>query len=190
MEIMLSRLPDGFELLASTANAPIAAMFTIRQKRFYAIQFHPRSDAYRRKGGRYSCRILCTTICGCGSDWTSQVQLSVMPLSGSALKSAMEQRIYSRLSGGVDSSVVAALLHRAIGDRLVCVFVDTGLLRKNEGDEVMATLGAGLGVRIERVERGAADFLPPSLDVSDPEEKRKRIGNLFIEIFEAVRWSV
>ena len=171
-------LPDGFELLAATANAPIAAMYN-PAKSFYAIQFHP-EVTHTPQGGQILSNFV-HEICGCGDQWTSS---AIINDAIERIRAQVgEQRVLLALSGGVDSSVVAALLHRAIGDRLVCVFVDTGLLRKNEGNEVMAALGAGLGVRIERVNAGDRYFSALA-GVSDPEDKRKRIGNLFIEIFE------
>lgn len=174
----VNRLPDGFVRIASTANAPLAGM-AHEERRWYGIQFHP-EVTHTRQGERILRRFV-FDICGCEALWTT----------GNIIEDRIAQiraevgsdEVLLALSGGVDSSVVAALLHRAIGQQLVCVFVDTGLLRLHEGDQVMATLAEHLGVRVIRVD-AAARFFELLKDVIDPEQKRKLIGNAFVEIFE------
>jgi GMP synthase (glutamine-hydrolysing) len=172
------RMPEGFSVMASTETAPIAGMAD-EQRCFYGVQFHP-EVTHTRQGQRILERFV-HEICGCGALWTA----------GNIIEDSIEQiraqvglgEVILGLSGGVDSSVVAAMLHRAIGDQLLCIFVDTGLLRHHEGDQVMATFAQHMGVRVVRVD--AEDrFMSALAGVSDPEEKRKIIGNLFITIFE------
>ncbi len=171
-------LPPGFCVMASTDSAPIAGMAD-EQRRFYALQFHP-EVTHTRQGNRILERFV-KTICGCESHWipgniiTDAIQKIRQQIS--------DEPVLLGLSGGVDSSVVAALLHRAIGDKLTCVFVDNGLLRLNEGDQVMATFAEHMGVQVVRVSAEDA-FLSALQGVTDPEQKRKIIGNLFIKLFE------
>jgi len=185
----VEELPPGFEIIASTESAPLAGMED-HGRRFYGLQFHP-EVTHTRQGRRILERFV-HQVCGCGSDWTagSIIDDSIARIRGQV----GGDRVLLGLSGGVDSSVVAALLHRAIGDQLTCVFVDHGLLRKNEGDQVMATFGRHLGIRVVRV-NAEQRFLSALEGVEDPEEKRKIIGRLFIEVFEeeagrleGVRW--
>ncbi|MDX1514247.1 MAG: glutamine-hydrolyzing GMP synthase [Gammaproteobacteria bacterium] len=172
------RLPPGFELMASTDNAPIAGMMD-EARGYYGVQFHP-EVTHTRQGMRILARFV-HEICGCGELWTPS---RIIEDSIANVRSRVKDgNVLLALSGGVDSSVVAALLHKAIGDQLVCIFVDNGLLRQDEGDQVMATFARHLGVNVKRVD--AEDrFLAALEGVEDPEEKRKRIGRLFIEIFE------
>jgi GMP synthase (glutamine-hydrolysing) len=172
------KLPNGFMAIASTENAPLAGMAD-EARRFYGLQFHP-EVTHTRQGSRILKRFV-RDICGCNALWTA----------GNIIEDSIEQvrqlvgkeEVILGLSGGVDSSVVAALLHRAIGDQLTCVFVDNGLLRLHEGDQVMATFAEHMGVKVIRVD--AEDrFLTALKGVDDPERKRKIIGNLFIEVFE------
>jgi GMP synthase (glutamine-hydrolysing) len=146
---------------------------------FYGLQFHP-EVTHTRQGGRILERFL-FEICGCEALWNPG---SIIDDSIDKMRMQIgEGRVVLGLSGGVDSSVVAALLHRAVGDRLVCIFVDNGLLRMHEGDQVMATFAEHMGVNVVRV--NAEDrFLKNLKGVADPEQKRKIIGNLFIDIFE------
>ena len=185
----VNSLPPGFKLIASTGSAPIAGIAD-EGRGFYGVQFHP-EVTHTRQGARIVRRFV-YDICGCASSWTpaaiidDSIERVRREVGGGDILLA--------LSGGVDSSVVAALLHRAIGDRLTCIFVDNGLLRLDEGDQVMSAFAGHLGVKVLRVD--AEDrFLAALAGVSDPEEKRKRIGRTFIEIFEeeaakldGIRW--
>ncbi len=171
-------LPPGFKLMASTDSAPIAGIAN-EEKHFYGVQFHP-EVTHTQQGQRILERFI-HSICGCGADWTpgnivDDVIIQVREQVGS-------DEVILGLSGGVDSSVVAALLHKAIGNQLTCVFVDNGLLRYQEGDQVMATFAEHMGVKVIRVD-AEQRFLGALQDENDPEKKRKIIGNLFVEIFE------
>ncbi|MFO1406999.1 MAG: glutamine-hydrolyzing GMP synthase [Steroidobacteraceae bacterium] len=171
-------LPPGFKVIASTPDLPIGGMAD-ESRRLYALQFHP-EVTHTRQGTRIYERFL-RGICGCDASWNAG------NIIGDAIARVRAQvgpgKVLLGLSGGVDSSVVAALLHRAIGDQLTCVFVDHGLLRHHEGDQVMAVFARNLGVRVIRVD--AADrFYAALAGVTDPEAKRKIIGRLFIEVFD------
>ena len=171
-------LPAGFKLIASTDNAPIAGMAD-ESRHFYGIQFHP-EVTHTRQGQRIIERFL-HDIAACAALWTAD---NIIEDSITAVRQQVgDDEVILGLSGGVDSSVVAALLHRAIGDQLTCVFVDNGLLRLHEGDQVMAVFAEHMGVRVIRVD--AEDrFLAALQGEADPERKRKIIGNLFVDIFE------
>ena len=182
-------LPPGFKLIASTGTCPIAGMAD-EERRFYGLQFHP-EVTHTRQGTRIIGRFV-HDICGCDSLWTPSniIEDGIEHIRAQVGK----DEVLLGLSGGVDSSVVAALLHRAIGDQLTCVFVDNGLLRLDEGDQVMATFAKHMGVKVIRVD-AEARFLDALARVDDPEQKRKIIGNTFIEVFEEeaskltnVRW--
>jgi len=171
-------IPPGFKATASSPNSPLAAMED-PSRHFYGVQFHP--EVTHTLQGQEILRRFVRDICGCPGDWTAGNIVS------DAIDHVREQvgdgKVLLGLSGGVDSSVVAALLHEAIGDQLVCVFVDHGLLRHNEGDQVMDLFAEHLGVNVIRV--NAADrFFGALKGVTDPEEKRKIIGGQFIEIFD------
>ena len=174
----VEELPPGFIASASTNTIPLAAMGDER-RRFYGVQFHP-EVTHTAQGMRLLERFG-REICGCDALWST----------GNIIEDAIERvreqvgkgKVLLGLSGGVDSSVVAALLQRAIGEQLICVFVDHGLLRAGEGDQVMSTFAAHLGVRVIRVD-AAARFLAALAGVSDPEAKRKIIGRTFVDIFE------
>ncbi len=174
----VEKLPTGFKLIASTKDAPISGMAD-EDRQFYGLQFHP-EVTHTKQGQRIYQRFV-LDICGCQGLWTpgniitDQIE-HVKELVGS-------DKVILGLSGGVDSSVVAAMLHRAIGDQLTCVFVDNGLLRLNEGDQVMATFAENMGVKVIRVD-AEQRFLKSLEGEVDPERKRKIIGNLFIKIFE------
>ena len=171
-------LPPGFRLMASTDSAPIAGMAD-DSRGLYGVQFHP-EVTHTRQGGRILKRFV-VEICGCDALWTPG---NIIEDSIGTIRSQVgDEQVLLGLSGGVDSSVVAALLHRAIGEQLTCVFVDNGLLRYQEGDQVMATFAEHMGVRVIRVD-AEHRFLHALKGVSDPEQKRKIIGNLFIEVFE------
>ncbi|HGX93203.1 MAG TPA: glutamine-hydrolyzing GMP synthase [Candidatus Tenderia sp.] len=171
-------LPDGFKLMASTDSAPIAGIAN-EAKRFYGVQFHP-EVTHTHQGLRILERFI-HTICGCASDWTPDN--IVEDAIAHVRQQVGDDEVILGLSGGVDSSVVAALLHKAIGDQLTCVFVDNGLLRHKEGDQVMATFAEHMGVKVIRVD-AEQRFLDAMAGESDPEKKRKIIGNLFVDIFE------
>ena len=174
----VAELPPGFKLMASTESAPIAAMAD-EERRIYGLQFHP-EVTHTRQGVAIYARFL-HQICGCGSAWTSA---NIIDATIDDVRARVGQdEVVLGLSGGVDSSVVAALLHKAIGDQLTCIFVDNGLLRYCEGDQVMAQFADHMGVHVIRVD-AEGRFLAKLEGVSDPELKRKAIGNLFIEIFE------
>lgn len=171
-------LPEGFELMAETASCPIAGMYH-REKPFYGIQFHP-EVTHTLQGKRIFEHFL-LELCGCGLLWTPA------HIAEDAIRRVRDKvggdKVLLGLSGGVDSSVVAALLHKAIGDQLTCVFVDNGLLRKNEGEQVMDMFDSNMGVRVIR--SNAEDlFLGRLQGIDDPEQKRKIIGNTFIEVFD------
>ncbi|MDH5300722.1 MAG: glutamine-hydrolyzing GMP synthase, partial [Gammaproteobacteria bacterium] len=171
-------IPTGFKLMASTESAPIAGIAN-EDKNFYGVQFHP-EVTHTRQGKRIIERFV-HEICGCEANWNSS------NIAEDAIRTIREQvgsdEVILGLSGGVDSSVVAALLHKAIGKQLTCVFVDNGLLRHKEGDQVMATFAQHMGVKVIRVD-AEKRFLDALAGENDPEKKRKIIGNLFVKIFE------
>lgn len=171
-------LPPGFTTIASTDSAPIAGIAD-EARAFYGLQFHP-EVTHTRQGSRILQRFV-RDICGCQSLWTPEriIEETIRDVRARVGR----EKVLLALSGGVDSSVVAALLHKAIGDQLTCVFVDNGLLRLHEGDQVMTTFATHMGVKVVRVD-AEQRFLAALSGVADPEEKRKRIGGLFIEVFE------
>ena len=180
----VSRLPAGFKTIASTDACPSAAMAD-EERKIYGVQFHPEVTH-----SEYGTTILCNflfSVCGCAGDWKMEdfiertVKRYETELAGKTVLCA--------LSGGVDSAVAAALIHRAVGDRLTCVFVDHGLLRKGEGDGVEKVFSGGFGMRFLRVD--AEDrFLSKLAGVREPERKRKIIGEEFIRVFEDVREKI
>ena len=174
----VTRAPQGFSVTAKTDRIPIAA-FGDDARRWYGVQFHP-EVTHTKQGGVLLKRFV-TEICGCQTLWTP-ANIIEDQLARVRARVGSDEVILG-LSGGVDSSVVAALLHRAIGDQLTCVFVDTGLLRWQEGDQVMATMAEHMGVRVIRV-NAAERYFAALRGISDPEAKRKIIGRLFVEIFD------
>ena len=174
----VTEMPAGFKLIASSEACAIAAMAD-ETRHFYAVQFHP-EVTHTTQGTAILARFA-HDICGCGHDWNMHDYL------GEAVASVQAQvggeDVLLGLSGGVDSSVAAALIHRAIGDRLTCVFVDHGLLRLNEAEQVMHTFAQNLGVKVIHVD-ASAEFLAALKGVSDPETKRKIIGRLFVDVFQ------
>ncbi|MYD76367.1 MAG: glutamine-hydrolyzing GMP synthase [Gammaproteobacteria bacterium] len=171
-------LPSGFRAVGRTPSCPYAIVAD-ETRHFYGVQFHP--EVSHTVQGRDILSRFIHEICGCGSDWTpaniihSQIDL--------IREQVAREHVVLGLSGGVDSSVVAALLHEAIGDQLTCIFVDTGLLRLNEGDQVMQVFAEHMGINVLRV-NAEEEFFSRLEGVAEPEAKRKIIGNLFIEIFE------
>lgn len=170
-------LPAGFQATASTASCPFAAV-SDEQRKFYGVQFHP--EVTHTTQGTALLSNFVHNICGCAGLWTSE---HIIDLRVEQLRQQIgDEKVLLGLSGGVDSSVVAALLHKAIGDQLTCVFVDNGLLRLNEGDQVMAMFAKNMGIRVIRAE--AEDrFLSALAGEAEPERKRKIIGREFIEVF-------
>jgi len=172
-------LPPGFKTMASTPSCPIAAMAD-EDRGFYAVQFHP--EVTHTLQGRAILERFVHGICGCGTDW---VMGDYIAEAVEAIRAQVgSDDVILGLSGGVDSSVAAALIHRAIGDQLTCVFVDHGLLRLNEGDMVMDMFARNLGVKVIRVD-AVDDFMGKLAGVADPEQKRKIIGKEFVEVFQA-----
>ena len=174
----VAKAPPGWTVTAVTDRIPVAAM-ALEEKRWYGVQFHP--EVTHTKQGQTLLRRFVSEICGCKTLWTAAHIIEDQ--IARVREQVGSDEVILGLSGGVDSSVVAALLHRAIGEQLTCVFVDTGLLRWNEGDQVMAMFAEHMGVKVIRV--NAADRYFNALEgVDDPEAKRKIIGNLFVEIFD------
>ena len=171
-------MPSGFKLMASTEACPIAGMAD-ESRRFYGVQFHP-EVTHTRQGTKLLQRFV-HDICGCRGDWNMPDYVA------EAVARIREQvggeEVILGLSGGVDSSVAAALIHKAIGERLTCVFVDTGLLRLDEGAQVMDTFAKHMHVKVVHV-NAADDFYAALEGVADPEEKRKIIGRHFVEVFQ------
>ncbi|OMG63697.1 ribosome biogenesis GTPase Der [Stutzerimonas balearica] len=172
-------IPQGFHILASTPSCPIAAMGD-DTRGYYGVQFHP-EVTHTKQGGRILSRFI-LEICGCEALWTPS---NIVEDAIAQVRAQVgDANVLLGLSGGVDSSVVAALLHRAIGDQLTCVFVDNGLLRLHEGDQVMAMFAENMGVKVIRAD-AEAQFLANLEGEADPEKKRKIIGRTFIDVFDA-----
>ena len=173
------RLPQGFRITGHTPSCPIAMMEN-SAKRFYGIQFHP--EVTHTKQGRALLNRFVLDICGANPSWTMPNYIDEAMAKIRAQVGGDE--VILGLSGGVDSSVAAALIHRAIGDQLTCVFVDHGLLRLDEGKNVMQMFAQNLGVKVVHVD-ASAQFMAKLAGVTDPEQKRKIIGAEFIEVFDA-----
>ncbi|MDY7101873.1 MAG: glutamine-hydrolyzing GMP synthase [Actinomycetota bacterium] len=177
----IAEAPEGFVVTASAPDAPVAALEE-RDRRFYGVQFHP--EVVHTPHGQQMLERFLHDVCGCGTDWTmSSVIESQMAL---VREQVGDGRAICALSGGVDSAVAAALVHRAIGSQLTCVFVDTGLMRLGEGDQVVETFRRHQGIELIHVRAGDR-FFDALAGVLDPEEKRKSIGELFIRVFEDAR---
>ena len=175
----VSALPSGFKLMASTANCEIAGMADER-RHFYGLQFHP-EVTHTTQGAAIFKRFV-QDICGCTGDWNMP---DYVDEAVAAIRTQVgTDQVILGLSGGVDSSVAAALIHKAIGDQLTCVFVDHGLLRLNEGKQVMETFAQHFGMNIIHID-ASEQFLGQLAGVTDPEAKRKIIGKEFVEIFQA-----
>lgn len=175
----VAQIPDGFRVTASTPSCPIAAM-SWEEKRFYGVQFHP--EVTHTLQGQRILEHFVLEICASQRNWTPA--RIIEDQIERVREQVGDRHVLLGLSGGVDSSVVAALLHKAIGDQLTCVFVDNGLLRKNEGDQVMETFANHMGVRVIRVD-AEEQFLSRLAGEAEPEAKRKIIGNTFIDVFDA-----
>ena len=174
---LVTGAPAGFETVASSKNCPIAAIAN-DQAKMYGIQFH--AEVRNTQYGLDILRNFAFKVCGAKADWSMSdfIDLQIAEIR----KTVGDKKVILGLSGGVDSSVTATLLHKAIGNQLTAIFVDHGMLRKNEGDEVMAALNRDLGVNIIRV-NAQERFLNKLKGVTDPEQKRKIIGKEFIEVF-------
>src|SRR5574343_620758 len=175
----VTKLPEGFKLMASTPSCPIAGMAN-EEKGYYAVQFHP--EVTHTVQGQAMLNRFVREIAGCQGDWImgDYIEEAVAKIR----EQVGDEEVILGLSGGVDSSVAAALIHRAIGDQLTCVFVDHGLLRLNEGDMVMDMFEGKLHAKVIRVDASEL-FLGQLAGVADPEKKRKIIGGLFVDVFKA-----
>ncbi|MBU0279376.1 glutamine-hydrolyzing GMP synthase [Gemella sp. zg-1178] len=172
------KLADGFEIVASSHNCPIAAAQD-KKRNFYCFQFHP--EVRHSEYGYDLLRNFVRNVCACKADWTMQafIEENIVKIREKVGK----DKVLCALSGGVDSSVVAALLHRAIGDQLICMFVDHGLLRKGEAESVMETFGKKFEMNLMKID-ARERFLSKLKGVADPEKKRKIIGNEFVYVFD------
>ena len=175
---LVTEVPKGFEVVATSPNCPIAAMQN-KDKNFYALQFHP--EVRHTQYGNDLLRHFAFDVCHCQGNWTMDhfIDMQIATIK----KQVGNDKVLLALSGGVDSSVVGVLLNKAIGKQLTCIFVDHGLLRKGEADQVMNMLGGKFGLNIIRID-AKERFLTKLKGVSDPEEKRKIIGNEFIRVFD------
>ncbi len=174
----ITRMPDGFVALAKSDNSPYAAMGDF-QRKYFGVQFHP--EVHHTRNGAEVLKHFVVEICGAKPDWTPA---SIIEQSVARIRAQVgDERVLAAVSGGVDSSVAAALVHEAIGDQLVAVFVDTGLLRKGEGEQVAATFREQMGAELVAVDAADA-FLSALKGVTGPEQKRKIVGEKFIRIFE------
>ena len=174
----VTQLPPGFSVIASNETTSIAGMAD-EARRFYAVQFHP--EVTHTHQGKVILSRFVHDICGCGQDWNMPDYISEAVEKIRA--QVGQEEVILGLSGGVDSSVAAALLHRAIGDQLTCVFVDNGLLRLNEAEQVMETFANHLHMKVIHVD-ASGEFMKHLAGVTDPEQKRKIIGREFVEVFQ------
>jgi len=171
-------MPPGFSLMASTPACPIAGMAD-EKRRFYGVQFHP--EVTHTLQGKALLQRFLYEICGCRGDWSMP---EFIPEAVARIRRQVGgERVILGLSGGVDSSVAAALIHRAIGDQLTCVFVDHGLIRLNEATQVMDTFAKHMRLKVNLVD-ASAEFYAALEGIVDPEEKRRIIGRLFVEVFQ------
>lgn len=174
----VTEVPSGFEIVATSSDCPIAAMENV-DKKFYAVQFHP--EVQHSEYGNDLLRNFTFNVCGCKGDWTMDnfIDMEIQKIRDKV----GDRNVLLGLSGGVDSSVVGVLLQKAIGDQLTCIFVDHGLLRKGEAEQVMESLGGKFGLHIIKVD-AKERFMNKLQGVSDPEQKRKIIGNEFVYVFD------
>lgn len=174
----VTRLPPGFTVLARSANSPCAAMAD-RERRYYGLQFHP--EVKHTPLGAEILRRFVIDICGCAPTWTPA---SIIETSVARVREQVgAERVLAAVSGGVDSTVAAALVHRAVGDQLAAIFVDTGLLRQGEAEQVVRTFREQMGAELVAVD-ASGEFFAALRGVTDPEMKRKIVGEKFIRIFE------
>lgn len=182
----ITRMPEGFTVLARSGNSPFAAIGDMRRK-YFGVQFHP--EVHHTPNGQKLLRHFAFDICGMKPNWTptSIIEESITRIrrqvGNESLNKAQGSRVLAAVSGGVDSSVAAALVHKAIGDQMVAVFVDTGLLRKDEGEQVASAFREHLGAELLTVDASEA-FLEALQGVTEPEEKRRIVGEKFIRVFE------
>ena len=174
----IEAVPPGFEVLAHSTNSPVAAMGDL-ERRLYGLQFHP--EVVHTVRGREILRCFAVEVCGCVPDWTPAAFIEQAVTTIRAQVGA--GRIVCGLSGGIDSAVTATLVHRAVGDQLTCIFVNTGLLRRGEPGQVVRTFQNRLGMRLVPVD-ATEEFLSALNGVTDPEQKRRIIGERFIRVFE------
>ncbi|MBP6208234.1 MAG: glutamine-hydrolyzing GMP synthase [Anaerolineales bacterium] len=180
----ITRMPEGFIALAKSGNSPFAAMGDM-QRKYFGVQFHP--EVHHTPNGIELLRHFAVDICGAKPEWTPA---SIIDDAVARIRNQVgRERVLAAVSGGVDSTVAAALVHKAIGDQLISVFVDTGLLRHKEGEQVASALRDGLGVELITVQ-ASDDFLGALKGVTDPEQKRRIVGEKFIRIFEHQAKSV
>ena len=174
----VSEAPPGFRVAASTADAPMAVLENA-ERRIYGVQYHP--EVMHTEHGQSVLRRFLHDIAGIGADWTME---SVIESQVAAVRAQVgNERAICGLSGGVDSAVAAALVHRAIGSRLTCVYVDTGLMRKDESDQVVETFKRNMGIELVHVD-ASQEFFDKLRGVTEPETKRKVIGETFVRVFE------
>ncbi len=174
----ITKLPEGFIALARTGNSPLAAMGDMNRK-YFGVQFHP--EVHHTPNGQKLLRHFVVDICGAKREWTAK---SIIDDAVERIrKQVREERVLAAVSGGVDSSVASALVHKAVGDQLVAVFVDTGLLRKNEGEQVASAFRDNLHAELITVD-AADEFFSALHGVTEPEQKRRVVGEKFIRIFE------
>src|SRR5215216_6177199 len=175
----ITKLPEGFITLAHSGNSPLAAMGDMKRK-YFGVQFHP--EVHHTPNGEKLLQHFVVDICGVKPNWNPN---SIIDDAVERIRKQVgQERVLAAVSGGVDSSVAAALVHEAIGDQLVAVFVDTGLLRKNEGEQVAAAFRGNLGAELVTVE-AAEEFFSALRGVTEPEQKRRIVGEKFIRVFEA-----